>query len=263
MDNNIIQGTLVYTEYYDIAYLFNNYGYLGDTSLNLPVQITNNYVENNVAVQDHIAKPPITLTLSGLVGELVYKSTTFTLDKLKEQFKLKFGFEPKLGPITALFPSVGNLTQLAINTTQYVESSVKRYVNIYNQFSHWGQGSTVQITNQEKVYQELANLRDLNSFVNIITPWGTFEKYAITNIILRQSKDTNTTSDLEVSFQEWREIGTKMTKVDTSKYEERCGVQNTVEANHGKAQGKDSLESTSYKILNGDAWGIAPVQFRL
>lgn len=35
-------------------------------------EITDNYVESNYAIQDHIARKPITITLSGLVGDYFY-----------------------------------------------------------------------------------------------------------------------------------------------------------------------------------------------
>ena len=43
-------------------------------SVSIQNQITDNYLENNTAVQDHIAHAPLTVTLSGISAELVYES---------------------------------------------------------------------------------------------------------------------------------------------------------------------------------------------
>lgn len=262
--NDITQkASILYSEDYNMAYLFDTYGFMGETSINLPLQITNNYVENNVSLQDHIAKPPVTITLSGLIGEVVYKPPTTFLYNINNYTKDNLGFslEGKLTPIESLFPSVGNITQSAISATQYVESSYNRYYEIFNKFRNWGEKTSLSPTQQQYIFEQLNTLRDTNKFVNVSTPWKLFENYAISDIRIRQDATTKYTSVLEVSLQEWREVGTKMTKVNTKQYEQRCGQQRTVDANHGKAQGKEPLSSTIYKMTNADSWGITPNQF--
>ena len=47
-------------------------------------QITDYYLENNTAVQDHIAHAPIVITLSGISGEVVYTSAQAEEDYNRE-----------------------------------------------------------------------------------------------------------------------------------------------------------------------------------
>ena len=107
-------------------------------SVSIQNQITDNYLENNSAVQDHIAHPPITLSLSGLSAEIVYQSPHGIIDSIYKGVNKFIGkrfihslpkqglYTDKLIAISALYPPVDNVTQLAKNAVQYVESSVNR-----------------------------------------------------------------------------------------------------------------------------------------
>nr|DAT18303.1 MAG TPA: hypothetical protein [Caudoviricetes sp.] len=249
MNEVILNGVIVQNDTFNLSYFFDKYGFLGETTVNLPLQITNNYVESNVALQDHIAKPPITITLSGLIGEVVFKPPTNFLKKTNNAFSNKFGFTPKLTLITALLPSVSNITQMARNTTQYIESSYTRYLNIFENIRRGGENVEVVLTNQEQAFKQLSDLRDSNAFVDVITSWFTFKNYAISDIRLRQDASTNYTSSLELTLQEWREVGTKMTTIDTKQYSERCAVQKAAVAVHGKAQGKEKPVSLLLSLV--------------
>lgn len=50
-------------------------------TLNIQNQITDNYIENNTSIQDHIAHAPITISMRGLIGEVVYKPPMTALNK--------------------------------------------------------------------------------------------------------------------------------------------------------------------------------------
>ena len=67
-------------------FINNNVGYYFDIirehSVSIQNQITDNYLENNTAVQDHIAHSPITVTLGGLAGEVYFTPPTKALDKM-------------------------------------------------------------------------------------------------------------------------------------------------------------------------------------
>ena len=156
MVQNLLRGAYLTTQdtaidnqvaaYFDI---------ITEHSLSLQSQITDNWLEDNTPVNDHIANSPTVISLSGLSGELVYESPT---DAIFEAYSKVNGFiqsrasnssflqnklnitnpysinpyikTEKLLPLASLYPPVDNVTQLAKNAVQYVESSVKRFLII-------------------------------------------------------------------------------------------------------------------------------------
>ena len=53
---------------------------VNDDTVTYNAQITDNWIESNSAIQDHIALQPVTITMRGLCGELVYDAKQAELD---------------------------------------------------------------------------------------------------------------------------------------------------------------------------------------
>lgn len=229
---------------------------INEHSVSIQNQITDNYIENNTAIQDHIAQNPTVISLRGLSGEVVYTPPVTALNwmysKANTAIQKTFNsgnmmantniLTDKLTAIPALLPPVDNVTQMAKNAVQYVEASVDRYVKIVKNFT----SDLDRQTRLEQIYNDLIALRAANVLMYVETPYAVFQDMAIQSITLHQG-DQNYITDIELTLKQINFATTYTTKPDESVMAKYNAMQRTEEANHGKAQGvevnRDSILS--------------------
>lgn len=215
-----------------------------EDSLNLQSQITDNYIENNTAVQDHIALSPVVITLRGYVGEVEFKPptvfTNYLTDKINSYTSNTLGItvSDKLGALSALLPPVDNVNQMARNAVQYVESSFNRYKRIYNQLMSLSKKGQKQVTEsvQQYVAKNLKEMWENRTLVEVVTPYGLYKNMAIQSITLTQG-NTTTQSELSVSLKQINFAETQTTKPDTDRMAMYNAIQRAEVEDCGKAQG--------------------------
>lgn len=187
-----------------------NIGYYFDVidehSISIQNQITDNFLENNTAVQDHIAHNPITVSLNGLSGEIVFEQPNWALDKLSNEYGNLMPEKLKILP--GLIPNVDNLTQIAKNTIQYVESSYKRYEKVIKNITQ-----NTRDTRLRQIYKELKALSDANAKFIVETPYATFENMYIQSITLRQGNE-NYITDLGITLKQIQYANVSVTEAD-------------------------------------------------
>lgn len=231
-----------------------------EDSLNLQSQITDNYIENNTAVQDHIALSPIVITLRGYIGEVEFEAptefTNYLNDKTNNYTSNTFGItvSDKLGAISALLPPVDNVNQMARNAVQYVESSFNRYTKIYNQSMSLSKKEQKQITEsvQQYVAKKLKEMWENRTLVEVVTPYGLYKNMAIQSITLTQG-NTTTQSELSVSLKQLNFAETQTTKPDESIMAKYNAATRTAIENCGKAHGNKVYNSRLYIWFGGNA----------
>lgn len=181
--------------------LFQKYGVSQNNSIEAISDITTNYVENNTSIQDHWAIKPVQYTLSGLVGEVIFREPNKFSSFLQEKV-LNF-----IEPLGILSPTVSNYMRGAINITKQVEANYQKYLDIGVNMFNASVENNLQITNtkQAELYQLLEKLRINRQLVNVWTPFKTFNNMAITRISMRQSSESKYQSTIEVDFIEWRD----------------------------------------------------------
>lgn len=207
-------------------------------SLSLQSQITDNWLENSTPVHDHIANQPLVINLRGLAGELVYTPSTtdgalaYIRDTAKN--KLSTGTFNKLSSITALYPPVDNVTQLAKNAISYVEASYKRYEKIVKRFI----SNDVRKQKLRKIYEDFNDIRENKIALFVQTPFGSFDNMYIQSLTLRQGNE-NYIADIELSLKRlYFNEGTETTEINEQN-RERCNfLQREAVENHGPVQGK-------------------------
>ena len=237
-------------------------------SLSVQNQITDNFLENNTAVQDHIAHSPLTITLSGLSGDVVYTSDRSVEDFLYQLYKTKIQTNiqetaTKLTGLSVLAPRVNNLMQKAFNKVAQVSTSVARYVGIVRSFRntnspvdyYTGVNQIHQNVRLKEVYKKLKRLSDENTSMWVHTPWGDFTDMYIQSITLRQ-ENVNFITDLEITLKQLRFAEVTHAGVDEkvmSTY--NAQAQSDLE-NNGKTQGKS--KSILAKMYDGEpiGWGL-------
>lgn len=233
-----------------------------EDTLNFQSQITDNYIENNTAVQDHIAISPVIITLRGYVGEVEFEPPTKFLNALtggiNNYTSNKFGItvSDKLGVISALLPPVDNVTQAARNAVQYVESSFNRYKRIYNQLMSLSKKAQKQVTEsvQQYVARNLKELWENRTLVEVVTPYGLYKNMAIQSITLTQG-NTTTQSELSVSLKQINFAETQTTKPDTDRMATYNAIQRAEVEDCGKAQGVEVDSASIIKNLRNKYYG--------
>jgi hypothetical protein len=207
--------------------------------------ITDQYVENNSAIQEHVALRPIEVTLTGFVGEKVYRHQDLYTSKFSGTFS-------KLNPIRSFVPPASSYAETVIGAASYVESSIRRYVenakNITNIFS---KDKTESKTRQGQVLSELISLRNARKLITVyIENIGKFENYLIKNVRMSQ-EDSVYQSRLIVELKQYNSVSTQTVALDVQKYKDRVAVQRAQEENLGKVQGVKENTSTLYRWTYG------------
>lgn len=223
-----------------------------DHSISITNNVTDNYLENNTAIQDAIAHAPIECSIDGMIGELVYVPSTSNgrflnglYKRLNDKINLKaigankingeyrdYVVTDKLSALGQLFPPVDNLTQLAKNTAVYIEDTIDRYKKIYKNFKR----NINDKTRLQTVFETLKKLRDTNTALIITTPFTILENMYITSLELNQGNE-NHMANISVSLKELNFTDIKVTAADQNvlaKY--NAATQAQVE-NNGKADG--------------------------
>lgn len=219
-ENELIGGVLFSESTNGQILLFNNFGICTQNNLSLKSDITNHYTEENYWINDHWAINPPQYTLSGLIGELIYTVPEGWAQKIESLYG-----PTGLGLLSVLSPTLGSYTSGILNVTRKVQSVVNKYINIAKQsankikdFALKKAGITVvKKTNQRRVLDELENLMNNRILVNVVTPYGTYNRLAIVAINIRQNENTRFISDVEITFQKWRSVDESYADVNSEK----------------------------------------------
>ena len=253
-----------YNPYVDrgIEYVFRS-GFINSDKLELEADITDHYVEDNSAVQDHMALKPMRYTVRGIIGEKVFTP----LEPYEYQVPSKniSKLATATGLLSALSPTLSSYMQTAVAAYNYVEDSYKRYAgtisNIKDFFSKNKTGRTINATStkdvikdskQERALSEILMFQQKRTLVDIDSPYGYFSNFLIESAYIEQT-DTIWKSELVVNMKKYRSVETLITDIDSKAYEDRYQQQMEAEQNLGNVQGKDAeLTSTLYRWATGN-----------
>ena len=227
-------------------FLFSNFGYCTSNAIGAQSNITTYYVEDNVAVQDHWALPPLEYSLSGVVGEVVYIPPN-TWASWVQKHVTDF-----LEPLGMLAPTVSNYTRAAVNVARQVESSVQRYGQIARQiYSSWGGNVNSNIiSNQQYVFEQLLSIRNSRELVTVYTPYGKFMNLAITNVQMKQQESVYQ-STIEVRFQQWLNVSTLESRPATEAEKAAVVGLQKQPTQQNAYSGKRELTSYFYELSQG------------
>lgn len=245
-----------------------------DESIELINQITDNWVENNTAIQDHIAQNPLVISISGISGEKVFRYDPAVANQLLAEARLqaaKMGYGinlnnlqassfwdlvglgaqakelNKLSVISVLYPPVSNYMQVAMNAVELVDAAASKYSNIYNSIFN-KESNNEQIlgsfsdntTRLKSVYNNLSQLRDNNIPLVTITPWGIFDNMYIQSVRLKQGNQLYVT-DIEMTLKQLRFSNVTTTAADKNVMAQYNAYARANVENNGVAQGNQTL----------------------
>lgn len=238
------------TENNHIVYFFD---VLTSHSVQISDNITDNWLENSTVVNDCIGLAPLTVTLSGMSGEKVFKDEFSDYpfytgqDKLGLKFRNKYIPTDKLRALTALYPPIDSVTQSVKNVVNTLTDNAKRYAQIYDDlFGVNAQNNISETTKEQRqtrlqaIYEELSGLRFLRTAFIVETPYSTFEDMYIQSISFTQ-ENVNHITDISVTLKQLNFSEVKTTAPDAkvlAVYNDNAKSQNKAnEENLGKVQG--------------------------
>ena len=204
----------------------------GETSINAVSEITDHFVEDNSAVQDHIATRPLTVTLGGFVGELsdvVGGDLQDVQQKAVQKLTVVSAYLPVLSTSAAFVKDVITDSK-SITTDQAINNVNNIYATVKN--------LNPSATKQQKAYTYFKALRDQKILVSLQTPFEYLPNMAIETLIATQGEDTNTVSTFSITLKQIRTVSTKFVSFNPSNFQTKSGEQTAPEVDKGKAQGK-------------------------
>jgi len=217
--------------------------------VSLSADITDNYTEDNSFINDHRVIKPVTINLSGLIGELVVKAEF--LDMLLETLQ---------SALTTVSAFLGNYTdgmdqkiQEIFSTTRLAVSqttqSINRVKNIVEGFD--GEGPFENL--QQKAFNNLEALFRSETVLTVQTPWKYYDSVMIESLEFMQ-EESESFSDISVVLKEMR-----FAKIGVTTY------QGNLNANRNELQSKETKDTGRVKGVRNsliyDATDVAGGKF--
>ena len=171
----------------------------GDEEVVLESEITDNWVEDNSTMQDHIGLKPETITLTGYVGELK------TTPKTKEQAY----YETASSIVQAMTPLLPQLT----TQSQYVFNRAQETYDIYNKANRTVDRienalSEIPVpeeaSKQQQAFGKFYEMWKTRQLSTVYTPFGAYNSMAIEKVTAKQSEDGVYISEFSVTFKKVR-----------------------------------------------------------
>lgn len=202
---------------------------VGEETLVAESDVTDHYVESNIAYQDQIATKPKTYTIQGEVGELVWYQKD-SVSQVAGQVAQRLEGVVSFLPVRSR--SFQQMKSKVMKAAQWVDTAS----NILDRFGDL----TPDMTKQEQAYKWLLFWRDVRYPLSIKTPWGTLENYVVTSLRLTQPKETKDKSYISMTFKELRLSSVSTVEFSMEKYQRIAGLENQPKVENGTTSGKDA-----------------------
>ena len=169
---------------------------LGEEEVTLESEITDHYVEDNYAIQDHIAQKPIRYIAKGYVGELynIFPSSLLSILTAVQNLDAVPGIAP-------VFSAQANQVY---NNISSVGNSVVNVVSQAKNFASLLSGYTTAANKQQTAYLKFLDMWQNRVQCSIETPWGVLYSMYVEKITPMQSENTRIISEFSVSFKQLR-----------------------------------------------------------
>ncbi len=199
---------------------------IGEQKLDISSDVSDHYVESNVAYQDQISQKPIVYTIQGEVGELVYYE--------KDSVQTQVGYvAEKLGKIASFAPSVSRRFYQVSDKALKIAGMVDSADNLITRLNK------LKLTEnkQQQAYLALIALRNARSPIDVTTPWTDLKNYVITNISLTQPDRTKDKSYITITLKEFRTTDLATVPFNSKNYQGRLGYQKAQTVEQGQTTG--------------------------
>lgn len=185
----------------------------GEASITLSTEITDHYLEDNSAIQDHIAIRPKKVTLKGFVGEVVFKgdeSTEEAVQKVVQKLTIASALLPKLS-------SGASQVMEILRDKKARKFSVEGVNKIANYFS-FVRNIAPPVSKQERAYLYFKALMESKILMSLQTPFEFMSNMAIESVTARQEEGSKYISDFSIVLKEIRKVSILDTENNIKKF---------------------------------------------
>ena len=217
-------------------------------------EITDHYIDTNSAIQDHIAQKPITITLTGLVGDYFYSN-----NKIEDLVAL---VTPTMALVKEFLPQIRNATS-ALKLKKY--SNANYTVNADGQLVAKGVAAekyNYSVMDLFTLFQSLYKLKSAQAraflffecmwksraLFSVETTWKRYDNMAILSLQPRRDKNADIT-EFSITF---KQISTAETLTETlEEYKTRIEQQSASVVDKGIEKGETiSITDINTGIVN-------------
>lgn len=172
----------------------------GDDGVNLENEITDHWLEDNTAAQDHIGIKPVTISLKGRISELTFSASSIgtisavlsTVENALSQADAYLGaYTP--GVTQKLLTTITQVQGIAIQ----IEQAAARIAQIANFYP-----SGPQRNKQQTAFAMLSALRNARTVFTVFTPFQVFYDMVIMSVHASQPAGMKTISDFSVQMKQ-------------------------------------------------------------
>lgn len=198
-----------------------------DYKFTLASDITDHYVESNVAIQDHIGLKPIILEVTGSLGEITLSSSKGktsnsiaseigqdkNIPENKNIFNSIDSYLGRMGSLTSFAPNIVNQALNIYNTTKFGYSTVNKIINLDKKDSTNKSGYDYTEGYNEETIEKTKQFYYIDWFktqwwnrasFTIVTPYGVLTDMYIMDLNAVQPENTRYITNLNIKFKQIR-----------------------------------------------------------
>lgn len=227
---------------------------IGEETVSFSSDVTDHYVESNIAYQDQISLKPMTYSINGEVGELVWyqrDALSQTVGQVAQRLEGIISFLPTRSR------AFTQMKKTVMKAAQWVDTAS----NIISRISNMAGDNPLNLTNQQQAFFVLTQIRENRYPVTVKTPWGILKNYVLMDCKMTQPKDTKDKSIVNIVFKELRTttIG-PLVPFDPEKYQGDAAFTNQPKVDNGQTDGTDASLPTTTQEVNGVEEEVCIVQ---
>ena len=220
---------------------------IDDEEMFVDSEVTDHFVEQNYAIQDHVALKPIQFTLKGYMGELSYLMGPTSNPILNSILALS-----PLTPVTPVF----NIQDSQVYTA--IATGIAQASNILNLIPNASTliSSLLNVsTQQQSACNFLLNMRNNRQLVTIQTPYGLLSNYIILNFRALQPGESRLSSLFTITFKQIQVVSTAVAPSSSSPNPGGSGTQTGPSTNASPPSGVTQAVTPT---INNDTTAIPP-----
>lgn len=164
-------------------------------------EVTDHYVEDNYAVQDHVAQKPIMFTVKGFVAEIsdIFPNTLLTMLTTIQALA-------PIGSYSTQFTTQANQVYNSIsNAVSPIANYIAQAKNIYSILTN----ASTTATKQQAAYQTFKNFWLNRQLCTVETPFEVLTNMLIMRVAPMQDEMTRLISQFIVTFKQIRTVSTQ------------------------------------------------------
>ena len=216
-----------------------------EESIDLQSDITEHYVESGSFINDHVVQKPVQITLTGLIGELVFRgpkpgTLSAQLAGIQNKLSAVSGYLAPLAPQAAQTASkIISGAQYAANQLSAIAQQAKNLVSYFN-------GDSLASTLQQDAFRKLNAMWKGKQVLTVQTPWSFYEQMMIESMAVRQEEGSTEVSDFSIMLKEVRFTDVLISTFDDNLFPPANSIQGSDATKYGPMNGWAVPENQSF-----------------